>query len=48
MNRVDEWKKLNNDADDIMRLIASTIAEVKPSRPWNERVTLGCWAVWSL
>jgi hypothetical protein len=44
-NRVDEWKKLDNNADDLMRLIASTIAEVKPSRPWNERVILGCWAV---
>ena len=47
-NRVDEWKKLDNAADDMMRLIASTIAEVKPSRPWNERVILGCWAVRTL
>jgi hypothetical protein len=44
-NRVDEWQKLDNKADDVMRLIASTIAEVKPSRPWKERVVLGCWAV---
>ena len=47
-NRVNEWKKLDNNADDLMRLIASTIAEVKPSRPWNERVILGCWAVCSI
>ena len=44
-NNVDEWRKLDNKADDVMRLIASTIAEVKPSRPWKERIVLGCWAV---
>jgi phosphatidylglycerol phospholipase C len=38
-------RKLDNKADDVMRLIASTVAEVEPSRPWNERVVLGCWAV---
>jgi hypothetical protein len=26
-------------------LIAATLEEVKPSRAWNERVVLGCWAV---
>ncbi|KAF2729380.1 tubulin-domain-containing protein [Polyplosphaeria fusca] len=37
--------KLDNDADDVMRLIASTIRSVKPSsRPWSSRVVLGCWA----
>jgi len=36
--------KIDNDADDVMRLIASTIAEVKPSSPWEGRVVLGCWA----
>lgn len=36
--------KLDNDADDIMRLIASTIKEVTPSKPWNQRIVLGCWA----
>ncbi|KAA8565250.1 hypothetical protein EYC84_010977 [Monilinia fructicola] len=36
--------KLDNDADQIMSLIASTIKEVKPTRPWNQRVLLGCWA----
>jgi len=43
-NRVNEWKKLDTNADDVMRLIASTIAEVKPSSPWEGRVVLGCWA----
>jgi hypothetical protein len=37
--------KFDIDADDVMRLIASTLAEVKPSRPWSQRVVLGCWAV---
>lgn len=38
--------KLDNNADDIMRLIGSTIAEVtpSPSRPWSERIVLGLWA----
>ncbi|KAI9742305.1 MAG: hypothetical protein M1818_004205 [Claussenomyces sp. TS43310] len=36
--------KLDNNADDVMRLIASTIADVKPSRPWDQRVLLGIWA----
>jgi len=38
--------KLDNDADDVMRLIASTIASVSPSphRPWEERIVLGVWA----
>ena len=38
--------KLDNDADAIMRLIASTIASVPPPerKAWNERVLLGCWA----
>lgn len=44
-NRADEWQKLDNIADDVMRLIASTIAEVAPSKPWKDRVVLGCWAV---
>ncbi|CAD6442541.1 2ee8710c-0190-46e5-bca8-405a333a12f4 [Sclerotinia trifoliorum] len=36
--------KLDNNADEIMSLIASTIEEVKPTRPWNQRILLGCWA----
>jgi len=44
-NRIDHWEKLDTDADDVMRLIAATLEEVKPSRAWNERVVLGCWAV---
>ena len=47
-NRVDHWTKLDNKADDIFRLIGATLEEVKPSRPWNQRVLLGCWAVCTL
>ena len=38
--------KMDNDANDIMRLIASTIASVAPSphRPWQSRIVLGAWA----
>ncbi|KAF2503255.1 tubulin-domain-containing protein [Lophium mytilinum] len=38
--------KLDNDADDVMRLIGETIRSVSPSdkRPWNSRILLGCWA----
>jgi len=36
--------KLDNDSDDVMRLIAAALEDVKPSRPWNERVILGFWA----
>lgn len=28
-----------------MRLIASTLADAKSSKPWPERVLLGCWTV---
>lgn len=43
--RVDKWAKLDNDSEKVMRLIAETIASVKPSSPWQGRVVLGCWAV---
>jgi len=43
-NRVNEWAKLDNDADDVMRLIAADLAQVKPTKAWNQRVLLGCWA----
>ncbi|EUC27639.1 hypothetical protein COCCADRAFT_111179 [Bipolaris zeicola 26-R-13] len=38
--------KLDNDADDVMRLIGDTIGSVPPlpSRPWQSRIVLGCWA----
>jgi glycerophosphoryl diester phosphodiesterase len=38
--------KLDNNADDVMRLIAQTIASVSPSqsRLWRDRVLLGIWA----
>lgn len=37
--------KLDNNADDVMRLIAETLAAVPPgSNPWQNRVVLGFWA----
>ena len=38
--------KLDNNADDVMRLIASTIESVTSSSPkaWKGRVVLGIWA----
>ena len=37
---------MDNDSDDIVRLIAQTIAQVPcPSKtPWSSRIVLGCWA----
>jgi phosphatidylglycerol phospholipase C len=37
--------KMDDDSDDMMRLIGKTLADVKPTKPWEERVVLGCWAV---
>jgi phosphatidylglycerol phospholipase C len=37
--------KPDNNAEEVMQLIASTLAEVNPSTPWNQRVVLGCWTV---
>ncbi|KAF1918489.1 hypothetical protein BDU57DRAFT_538041 [Ampelomyces quisqualis] len=38
--------KLDNNADDVMRLIGDTIRSVAPSpnRPWQNRIVLGIWA----
>ncbi|KAH6625443.1 Tubulin/FtsZ, GTPase domain-containing protein [Boeremia exigua] len=38
--------KLDNNADDVMRLISETIRSVPPSpaKPWQSRIVLGCWA----
>ncbi|KAF2669884.1 PLC-like phosphodiesterase [Microthyrium microscopicum] len=38
--------KLDNNADDVMRLIGEVISQVAPAkdRPWNQRITLGVWA----
>lgn len=37
--------KLDNDADNVIRLIAETIkAAPQPKRPWNKRVVMGIWA----
>ncbi|KAL8864578.1 MAG: hypothetical protein Q9198_009775 [Flavoplaca austrocitrina] len=38
--------KIDNDSDDIMRLMAKTIEETSPNprSPWDRRIVLGCWA----
>ncbi|KAL8689965.1 MAG: hypothetical protein Q9218_004481 [Villophora microphyllina] len=38
--------KIDNNADDIMRLMAATIASIPPhpDSPWHMRIVLGCWA----
>ncbi|KAI1613289.1 glycerophosphoryl diester phosphodiesterase [Exophiala viscosa] len=37
--------KMDNNADDVMRLIAKTLESVHPGQtPWNRRVVLGIWA----
>ena len=37
--------KLDNDSDDVMRLIAETLASVDPGRnAWQSRIVLGIWA----
>jgi len=35
--------KIDDNAEDMMRFIAQAIADVKPTRPWNQRILLGCW-----
>ena len=47
---VDTWtnrEQIDNDADDMMRLLARTIEQVEPAegRPWHKRILLGCWTV---
>ena len=37
--------KVDNYADDLFRSVAAKLADVKSSRPWNERILVGCWAV---
>ncbi|KAL8967550.1 MAG: hypothetical protein Q9183_002866 [Haloplaca sp. 2 TL-2023] len=38
--------KIDNDADDIMRLMAAAVGGVSPhpKSPWTSRIVLGCWA----
>lgn len=37
--------KLDNNADDVMRLIGRTVHSVRPGRrAWKDRIVLGCWA----
>ncbi|KAE9375665.1 putative glycerophosphoryl diester phosphodiesterase [Stipitochalara longipes BDJ] len=35
--------KTDNNADDVMRLIATTLNKGRSSRPWSERILLGFW-----
>jgi len=41
----EEQVKRDEYTDDLFRVIAATLADVKTSRPWNQRVLIGCWAV---
>ncbi|RDL39214.1 putative Glycerophosphoryl diester phosphodiesterase [Venustampulla echinocandica] len=43
-DRINRWAKLDNHAEDVFRLMAATLADTKPSRPWKQRILLGCWA----
>ncbi|KAL8747575.1 MAG: hypothetical protein Q9190_000559 [Brigantiaea leucoxantha] len=38
--------QIDNNADDIMRLMARTIQDIPPNphNPWDKRIVLGCWA----
>ncbi|KAL8650395.1 MAG: hypothetical protein Q9210_003849 [Variospora velana] len=40
------FRQIDNDADDLMRIIAETIKNIPPhpDRPWHRRIVLGCWA----
>lgn len=39
-------KTFDDYADDLYRSIALTLADAKPSsRPWNQRIVVGCWGV---
>jgi phosphatidylglycerol phospholipase C len=44
-NTIDNRKKLDDDPENLFNLIASTIRSVASSRPWNQRLVLGCWLV---
>lgn len=37
--------KLDDEATTMITLISRTLQEVKPIRPWSERIMLGCWNV---
>ncbi|CAG8956112.1 hypothetical protein HYFRA_00011897 [Hymenoscyphus fraxineus] len=38
------WEEHDKHAENVFRCMAAALEEVKSSRPWNERVLLGCWA----
>ena len=37
--------QMDDDAEELLRRTAETIAEVPTSRPWKERIVLGGWNV---
>lgn len=39
--------KMDNDMEEVFRLMAKTVQSVRPApgKPWRERLVLGCWAV---
>lgn len=38
-------KGFDDNADSLYKNIALTLAKVRPTLPWYERVVIGCWAV---
>ena len=42
-----EEAQIDNNSDDIMRLMAQAVENTHPNprNPWNQRIVLGCWAV---
>lgn len=46
-NMLTEEQQIDNDANNIMRLMAKAIEDTSPNprSPWNRRIVLGCWAV---
>ena len=45
--KANDWGKLDNDTEQVIRAIAKVISSVKPCQGarWHDRVVLGCWAV---
>jgi len=40
-----DHQNIDDQANKLFKAIAATLEEVKPSRPWTERILIGCWAV---
>ncbi|TVY31196.1 Phosphatidylglycerol phospholipase C [Lachnellula hyalina] len=39
-----DHQNTDDQASKLFKAIAATLEEVKPSRPWTERILIGCWA----